>query len=100
MDPEFADRGVTHLLPFHIQARTELFKYMKSVDFYHLDRHPTFSVDEILVVWAAKVLKNWKCILITTLPDKTIFEVTFNGDTKEIYIDAYQKFDNVLIKED
>jgi hypothetical protein len=28
------------------------------------------------------------------------YEVTYNGDTEEFYLDAYKKFENVRIKED
>ena len=31
----------------------------------------------------------------TNLPDGMYYEVTYNGDKKEIYLDAYKKFENV-----
>lgn len=30
---------------------------------------------------------------------RTIYEVTYNGDKKEVYLDAYKKFDNRKIDE-
>lgn len=59
------------------------------------DTHVTFGRDEVYVVWFAKTLQNWKALLSTTLPDGMYYEVTFNGDKNEIYLDAYKKFDNV-----
>lgn len=59
------------------------------------DTHVTFGKDEVYVVWSAKVLQNWKALLSTTLPDGMYYEVTFNGDKDEIYLDAYKKFENV-----
>lgn len=61
------------------------------------ERHKTFSPDEVYVVWFAKTLQNWKCLISTTLPDGMYYEVTHNGDKRETYIDAYKKFDNVCI---
>jgi hypothetical protein len=55
---------------------------------------PRFGV---YVVWFCKTLQNWKALLSTTLPDQMYYEVTYNGDLKETYIDAYKKFDNVKV---
>ena len=33
----------------------------------------------------------------TTLPDGMYYEVTYNGDKKEVYLDAYKKFENKKI---
>ena len=33
----------------------------------------------------------------TTLPDGMYYEVTYNGDKKEVYLDAYKKFENQKI---
>lgn len=50
---------------------------------------------DIYVVWFSKTLQNWKALLSTTLPDGMYYEVTYNGDKGECYLDAYKKFDNV-----
>jgi hypothetical protein len=47
------------------------------------------------VVWFAKTLQNWKALISTVLPDGRYYEVTFNGDKNEYYLDVYEKFDNV-----
>ena len=63
----------------------------------HLDRSeedPGFSV---FTVWKCKVLQNWKYLLSTTLPDGMYYELTYNGDKDEWYLDAYKKFQNVCI---
>lgn len=56
------------------------------------------SIDDIYVVWFCKTLQNWKALISTTLPDGMYYEVTYNGDKKEIYLDAYKKFENKHIK--
>lgn len=67
----------------------------------HLDKTDGVSMDEhdVYVVWMCKTLQNNKALLSTTLPDGMYYEVTYNGDKDEIYLDAYKKFENVRIKE-
>ncbi len=65
----------------------------------HLDKSdekPEFSV---FTVWKAKILQNWKFLISSTIHDGMYYEVTYNGDKKEWYLDAYKKFENVCIKE-
>ena len=54
---------------------------------------------EVYVVWKCKTLQNWKYLLSTTLPDGMYYELTFNGDKSEWYLDAYRKVANKAIKE-
>lgn len=56
------------------------------------------EVDQIYVVWFAKVLQNWKALLSTTVPDVMYYELTYNGDKDELYIDAYKKWNNRCIE--
>lgn len=53
---------------------------------------------DIYVVWVCKTLQNNKALLSTTLLDGMYFEVTYNGDKKELYFDAYHKLENRCIK--
>lgn len=55
------------------------------------------ALDDIYVVWFCKVLQNWKALVSTNVKDDMYYEVTHNGDKKETYIDAYQKFENVIV---
>jgi len=54
---------------------------------------------EVYVVWFAKTLQNWKALLATTLPDNRYYELTYNGDKGETYLDNYVKIDNVVISD-
>lgn len=49
--------------------------------------------DEVFVVWLVKVLQNNKC-LIGTRDTVSYFEVTYNGDKDEFYVDNYDKLIN------
>lgn len=51
------------------------------------------------IVWKCKVLQNWKYLISSTLPDGMYYELTYNGDKKEWYLDAYKKFENQVIPE-
>lgn len=78
------------------KARKIVFDHVKD----HLektDTHVTFAQDEVYIVWFSKTLQNWKALLSTTLPDGMYYEVTYNGDAKEAYLDAYKKFQNVVV---
>ena len=57
--------------------------------------HSDFSV---YVVWSCKTLQNSKALLSTTLSDDMYYECTYNGNTNEIYFDAYKKKLNKSIK--
>lgn len=56
------------------------------------------SPDEVYIVWSCKILQNWKALLSTTLLDGMYYELTYNGNKREIYLDAYKKFENRCIR--
>ena len=54
---------------------------------------------EVYLVWMCKTLQNWKFLISSTLSDGMYYELTYNGDKNEWYLDAYKKFENRVIKE-
>ena len=49
------------------------------------------------IVWKSKILQNWKYLVASSLRDGMYYELTYNGDTNEWYLDAYKKVDNLAI---
>lgn len=65
----------------------------------HLDKSDPETTFEIYIVWKAKILQNWKYLISSTLHDGMYYELTYNGDKREWYLDAYKKFENRVIAE-
>ena len=77
-------------------CKEEVMKYANE----HLDKtdKKEITIDDVFVVWSCKTLQNNKALLSTTLFDGMYYEITFNGDKKEMYFDAYKKWENKCIK--
>lgn len=72
---------------------------------YHNDKVDTLKGEkdfieakDVYVVWLVKVLQNNKALLSTNLQDGMYYELTYNGDKKELYVNAYKKEENKLVK--
>lgn len=66
----------------------------------HLDKSDNKQITEedVYVVWLCKTLQNNKALLSTTLFDGMYYEITYNGDKNEAYVDAYKKWENYAVK--
>lgn len=73
---------------------------VKQYEIEHLDKSDVIPEFEVFVVWNCKTLQNNKALLSTTLFNGMYYELTYNGDKKELYLDAYKKFENKCIKLD
>lgn len=73
------------------------------VDYYneHVEKtdNKKLTINEVFVVWFSKTLQNWKALVSTTISDGMYYEVTYNGDKKETYLDAYKKWENVCVND-
>ena len=66
-------------------------KHMNESDVNHI------TEDDVFIVWMCKTLQNSKAMVSTTLFDGMYYELTYNGDKKELYLDAYKKWENKCI---
>lgn len=53
--------------------------------------------DDVFVVWMCKTLQNNKALVSTTVSDGMYYELTYNGNKNELYLDAYKKWENKCI---
>ena len=72
------------------------------IDYYneHVEKtdNKKLTESEVFIVWFSKTLQNWKALISTTISDGMYYEVTYNGDKKETYLDAYKKWENQAFK--
>ena len=61
------------------------------------DKNGSITTDDVFVVWYCKTLQNHKALLSTTVADGMYYEITYNGDKREAYLDAYKKWENKCI---
>jgi len=54
-------------------------------------------VKDVCVLWCGSTLQNNKAWLSTTVPDCMYYEATYDGDKKELRLDAYRKIQSVSI---
>jgi hypothetical protein len=54
----------------------------------------------VYIVWKCKTLQNWKYLISSDLLDGKYYELTYNGDKGEWYLDVYVKLENRVIKEE
>ena len=53
--------------------------------------------DDVFIVWACKTLQNNKALMSTTVPDGMYYEVTYDGDKQQAYVDVYKKWQNYSV---
>lgn len=77
-------------------CRTTIVKYVNE----HIDKTYSVSITEndVFIVWQVKALQNWKALLSTTIFDGMYYEITYNGDKQEMYVDCYKKWENFVVK--
>ena len=76
-------------------------KAIKIIEEYvkqHLDKSDPAPSYEVYIVWKCKTLQNYKYLLSTSLLDGMYYELTYNGNKNEWYLDAYKKFENKVIQ--
>lgn len=77
---------------FALKAKQLVMEYSNRVNEQKLES------EDVYIVWLNKILQHNKAMLSTPIPDGRYYEVTYNGDKEEFYVDAYTKEHNEAIK--
>ena len=66
----------------------------------HIDKTDgrLITENDVFIVWMCKALQNSKALASTTICDGMYYELTYNGNKNELYVDAYKKWENVCVK--
>lgn len=64
------------------------------IDVIHEKYGEAYEISQINVVWMVHLLGYKKAILIDDGANQRIYEVTYNRDMEEMYVDAYEKASN------
>ena len=72
-------------------------KIVKSYILEHLDKSDKIPTFDVYIVWKCKILQNWKYLISSSLLDGMYYEVTYSGNAREWYLDAYKKFENRVL---
>lgn len=84
---------------FEKVAKYLLVKYINSRKRVEGQVFKPITEGEVYVVWCCKTLQNNKALLSTTLQDGMYYELTYNGNKDQLYLDAYRKVENVCFEE-
>lgn len=56
--------------------------------------------EDFYIVWFAKTLGNWKALVSTDRIDGQYWEVTYDGNKKQTYVDHYVKVSNTVVTDE
>jgi len=78
---------------FELKAKNLVADYTNE----HIDKTDSTRITpkDVYIVWQFKTLQNSKALLSTTLSDGMYYELTYNDDKKQIYLDVYKKWENI-----
>ena len=67
--------------------------------YLHIATEEDFEVNlsNVYTVWFCYILGGWKALVSTTREDNRYYEVTFNEDKRETYLDIYIKSENHVL---
>lgn len=95
--PDKAEVWTPHNADYQYKARRIVADYYNEVAVAHRD--PTITLGDVYIVWFCKTLQNWKCLLSTSVPDMMYYEITYDGNEKVAYLDAYRKVVNRTVQD-
>lgn len=85
---------------FMIACKNMIIDYFAKHKDTTTDKDIEMKIENVFAVWSCKTLQNNKMLLSTTMPDGLYYEITYNGDKHEAYVDVYKKWENYVVKEE
>lgn len=82
---------------FILKCKEEIVKYYNSK--VCVTDNFTLSISNVYPVATYYTLGYMKGTFSTTVSDGMYYEMTYNKEKNELYLDAYKKWDNVTIKD-
>lgn len=73
-----------------LRARVLVYLFAKEQD-------GSIGLDDVYIVWFCYILGGWKALVSTTLPDDQYYEVTYDREKGQTYIDVYKKKENIVV---
>jgi len=70
------------------------------VDFFNDFRNDgvaEMTLDDVYILFYTKLLNSWKALVTTTVGDEIYYQITYNGETEETYLDVFTKAYNFCI---
>lgn len=58
------------------------------------------SPDDFYITWFSKTLQNWKALVSTDIEPGLYWEITYDGNKDQSYVDAYVKEDNFCMTDE
>ncbi|HRF70115.1 MAG TPA: DUF6275 family protein [Candidatus Pelethenecus sp.] len=76
-------------------------KHCKKIVLEQLNNDPnitqSITEEDIYIVWSCKILQNNKALVSSKVSGCPYYEITYNGDKEETYVDAYKKIANICL---
>lgn len=69
---------------------------MLVVEYHNQHSEKKVTMENVFCVWFCKTLQNWKALVSTSVADGRYYEITYNGDKDETYVDVYKKEENFV----
>jgi hypothetical protein len=60
-------------------------------------RTPPLTMGDVFIVWFVKTLENWKAVVGSSVLRGLLYEVSYNGEESEAYIEIFKKINSTKV---
>lgn len=79
---------------FISKSKEKITEY-RNREYKHVVNVKDITTEDIQIVWISKTLHHMKGLFIGHVTDGLYYELTYNGINKELYMDVYDKQENL-----